>query len=159
MTNTTPTGHTADLYWEDFTVGMTAEAEAAPLTAESIIEFARQYDPQYFHVDPERAKDSNFGGLIASGWQTTAICMRMICDAYLLRATASSIGSPGVNSVRWLKPVRPGDRLKLKMTVLDRKPSASKPDRGSVLHHWEVSNQTGELVMTVEGYGIFKRRP
>jgi acyl dehydratase len=82
--------------------------------------------------------------------------MRLICDAYLLEA--ASLGSPGVNAVRWTQPVRPGDRLKLRMTVLEAKPSRSKPDRGTVLHRWEVFNQRGEPVMTMEGYGMFSRR-
>jgi acyl dehydratase len=143
-------------YFEDFPVGRVIELDGPTLSAESIVEFAGRYDPQPFHVDPEAAKESIFGGLIASGWQTVGLCMRMICDSYLLNS--ASLGSPGVNEVRWLKPVRPGDRIRLRMTVLEAKPSTSKPDRGTVLHRWEVFNQSGDLVMRMEGYGMFKRR-
>jgi acyl dehydratase len=144
-------------YWfEDFAVGMTLEIPGPVVTAESIMEFARRYDPQPFHVDEETAKQSAYGTLIASGWHTVSLAMRMICDAYLL--DAASLGSPGVNEVRWLKPVRPGDAIRLRMTVLEAKPSKSKPDRGTVLHRWEVFNQKGETVMTMEGYGMFRRR-
>ena len=144
-------------YWfEDFPVGMAVEIAGPTLTRESILEYARRYDPQPFHTDEAAAKASIYGGLIASGWQTVSLVMRMICDAYLLEA--ASLGSPGVNEVRWLKPVRPGDTIKLRMTVLESKPSTSKPDRGTVLHRWEVFNQKDELVLAMEGYGMFRRR-
>jgi acyl dehydratase len=144
-------------FFEDFPVGHVAESAARTLGEDEIIAFARQYDPQHFHVDAEAAKQSIYGGLIASGWQTVALCMRMICDAYLI--DAASLGSPGVNEIRWLKPVRPGDAIRLRMTVIESRPSTSKPDRGTVLHGWEVFNQRDELVMRMEGYGMFKRRP
>jgi len=143
-------------YFEDFPVGMVRELAGPTLTAESIIEYASRYDPQPFHTDEEAAKHSIFGGLIASGWHTVSLCMRLICDAYLLEA--ASMGSPGVNEVRWTKPVRPGDTIRLRMSVIDSKPSTSKPDRGTVLHRWDVFNQDGELVMSMEGWGMFKRR-
>ena len=144
-------------YWfEDFPVGMVVEIPGPTLTAESIVEFAGRYDPQPFHTDEAAGRASVFGGLIASGWQTVSLAMRMICDAYLLEV--ASLGSPGVNEVRWLKPVRPGDTLRLRMSVLEAKPSASKPDRGTVLHRWEVFNHKDETVMTMEGYGMFRRR-
>ena len=144
-------------YWfEDFPVGMVVEIPGPTLTRESIVEFASRYDPQPFHVDEAAAKESDFGGLIASGWHTVSLAMRMICDAYLL--DAASLGSPGVNQVRWLKPVRPGDTIRLRMSVLEAKPSMSKPDRGTVLHRWEVLNQKDEIVLSMEGYGMFRRR-
>lgn len=144
-------------YWfEDFPVGMAVEIAGPTLTRESILEYARRFDPQPFHTDETAAKQSMYGGLIASGWHTVSLVMRMICDAYLLQA--ASLGSPGVNEVRWLKPVRPGDTIRLRMTVLEARPSASKPDRGTVLHRWEVFNQKDELVLTMEGYGMFRRR-
>jgi acyl dehydratase len=143
-------------FFEDFAVGRTWDIAGPTLTKESIVEFARRYDPQLFHVDEAAAKESVFGGLIASGWHTVSLCMRMICDAYVLEA--ASLGSPGVNEVRWLKPVRPGDTIRMRMSVLEAKPSTSKPDRGTVLHRWEVFNQKDELVMHMEGYGMFKRR-
>ena len=144
-------------YWfEDFPVGMMVEIPGPTLTRESIVEFASRYDPQPFHVDEAAAMESDFGGLIASGWHTVSLAMRMICDAYLL--DAASLGSPGVNQVRWMKPVRPGDTIRLRMSVLEAKPSMSKPDRGTVLHRWEVLNQKDEIVLSMEGYGMFRRR-
>lgn len=143
-------------YFEDFAPGDAWDVEGPVLTKEEIVEFASRYDPQYFHVDEEAARRSPYGGLIASGWHTVGICMRLICDRYLLRTV--SYGSPGVDHLRWLLPVRPGDRLRMKMIVLEAKISRSKPDRGSVLHRWEVFNQDGELVMTMEGWGIVARR-
>lgn len=144
-------------YWfEDFSPGKTVEIPGPTLTKESILEFARRYDPQPFHVDEEAAKQSIYGGLIASGWHTVSLAMRMICDAYLL--DAASLGSPGVNQVRWLKAVRPGDTIRLRMSVLEARPSMSKPDRGTVLHRWEIFNQNDEVVMNMEGYGMFRRR-
>jgi acyl dehydratase len=142
--------------FEDFRVGMVIEQPGPTLTREDILEFARRYDPQPFHADEEAAKRSIYGGLIASGWQTVSLCTRMMCDAYLLASTG--LGSPGMREVSWLKPVRPGDTLRLRMTVLEAKPSTSKPDRGSVLHRWEVFNQAGEAVLRMEGIGMFKRR-
>jgi acyl dehydratase len=144
-------------YFEDFVPGRVWEIDGPALAKEEMIEFAARFDPQYFHVDELAARDSPFGGLIASGWHTVGVCMRLIYDAYLGRS--ASLGSPGVNAVRWTRPVRPGDRLKLRMTVLEAKPSRSRPDRGTVLHRWEVFNQHGELVMHMEGYGMFRRRP
>jgi len=143
-------------YFEDFPIGMTVEIPGPTLTKKSILEYARRYDPQPFHTDEKAAKKSIYGGLIASGWQTVSLVMRMICDAYLLEA--ASMGSPGVDEVRWLVPVRPGDTLRLRMTVVETRPSRSKPDRGAVLHRWEVFNQKDELVMRMQGYGMFKRR-
>ena len=147
---------TKKYYFEDFTPGRVWEMDGPTLGKDEIVDFARRFDPQEFHVDERAAEDSPYGGLIASGWQTVALCMRMICDTYLLQA--ASLGSPGVNEVRWTKPVRPGDRLRMKMTVLESKISRSKPDRGTVLHRWEVFNQRGEMVMHVEGFGMAARR-
>jgi acyl dehydratase len=148
---------TKKFHFEDFTPGRVWEIDGPKVGKDEIVEFARRFDPQYFHVDERAAEDSPYGGLIASGWQTVGICMRLICDAYLLQA--ASLGSPGVNEVRWTKPVRPGDRLRMKMTVLEAKISRSKPDRGTVLHRWEVYNQHGDMVMHMEGFGMYARRP
>jgi acyl dehydratase len=144
-------------YWEDFIQGRVLDLGAVVVSKDEVIEFARRYDPQPFHVDEAAADTSIFGGLIASGWHTCAMVMRLTCDSYLLRA--ASLGSPGVDSVRWLKPVRPGDTLRAQMTVAETKSSASKRDRGSIKSQWEVFNQQGELVMTMEGISMFKRRP
>lgn len=143
-------------YWEDFYPGQVLEGGSVSLTEEEIIEFARKYDPQPFHTDREKAKQSVYGGLIASGWQTAGICMRLLCDRYLLEA--ASLGSPGVDEVRWVKPVRPGDTLHLKSTVLETRASASRPDMGTVRSRSEVYNQHGELVMHMSGVGMFRRR-
>ena len=113
------------LYFEDFEEGQVYELGEKTLTKEEIVAFAREYDPQPFHVDEEAAKGSAFGGLIASGWHTAAIFMRLYADAVLSRA--ESMGSPGVEELRWLKPVRPGDTLSARLTVLDAAPSASRP--------------------------------
>ncbi len=142
--------------FEDFAPGDVWDIPGPVLTQQEIVEFASQFDPQSFHVDEEAALRSPYGGLIASGWHTVSICMRLVCDRYLLKT--ASFGSPGVEHLRWLAPVRPGDRLLLRLTVIEAKISRSKPDRGSVLHRWEVFNQKDELVMTMEGWGIFARR-
>ena len=143
-------------YWEDFSVGQVRETGGHSLNEEEIMEFARKYDPQPFHTDRDKAKQSVFGGLIASGWQTASLCMRMLCDLYLLES--ASMGSPGVDEVRWVKPVRPGDTLRLKSTVLETRASASRPDMGTVRSRSEVYNQRGELVMHMSGVGMFRRR-
>ena len=143
-------------YWEDFSVGQVRETGGHSLNEEEIMEFARKYDPQPFHTDRDKAKQSVFGGLIASGWQTASLCMRMLCDLYLLES--ASMGSPGVDEVRWVKPVRPGDTLRLKSTVLETRASASRPDMGTVRSRSEVYNQRDELVMHMSGVGMFRRR-
>jgi acyl dehydratase len=143
-------------YWEDFPVGKVMDLGTCQVTREEVIEFASRFDPQPFHVNEEAAKASIYGGLIASGWHTTGMTMRLMCDGYLLES--ASLGSPGVDQVRWLKPVRPGDTLTARMTVLESRASTSKPDRGTVTSRWELFNQKGELVMTMEGMGMFRRR-
>jgi acyl dehydratase len=145
------------LYFEDFPVGMTYACGARSLSEEQIVGFAREFDPQPFHVDREAAKASMFGGIIASGWHTASTAMRLQVDAVLSRS--ASLGSPGIDELRWLKPVRPGDTLSLKLEVLESRPSQSKPDRGSVKVKYALSNQRGELVMTMVGWGMFQRRP
>ena len=145
------------LYLEDFETGQVREFGNYVVSAEEIVDFARKYDPQPFHVDAEAAKQSIYGGLIGSGWMTCAIAMRMICDGYLLKT--ASMGSPGVDNVRWKLPVRPGDTLRMRMTILEVRPSQSKPDRGIVRTSWAVINQKDEVVMTSEGMGMYRRRP
>lgn len=143
-------------YWEDFHPGQVREIGGISLSEEEIIEFAKKYDPQPFHTDRDKAKQGYFGGLIASGWQTASVCMRLICDLYLL--DAASLGSPGVDEVRWVKPVRPGDTLRLKTTVLETRASVSRPDMGTVRSRSDLYNQHGELVMHMSGIGMFGRR-
>ena len=144
------------IYWEDFHLGEKVEIGSTLVTREEIIEFASRYDPQPFHVDEAKGRDSMFGGLIASGWHTCALVMRMMCDAYLLES--SSLGSPGLENIRWIKPVRPGDVLRTRMVVLEARPMASKPEVGLLRNRWELINQNNEEVMQMEGYGMFGRR-
>jgi len=145
------------LYFEDFPPGDVRESPARTVTREEILAFAREFDPQPFHTDEAAARQTIYGGLIASGWHTIALYMRMMWDSYL--KDTASLGSPGVDEVRWLKPVRPGDTLRARFTVLEAVPSRSKPDRGLVRSLSEVFNQHGEVVMTLRGLGLFGRRP
>ncbi len=143
-------------YWEDFPVGSVREFGGITLGKEEIVEFARRFDPQPFHVDEEAAKHSPFGGLIASGWHTASTAMRMACDAFLL--DSASLGSPGIEQLNWIKPVRPGDTLRTRLTVLEARPSESKPHIGLLRTRWEILNQANECVMTLEGHSMFRRR-
>ena len=145
-----------ELYFEDFEEGQVFELGEKVLTRDEIVAFATEYDPQPFHVDEEAAEGSAFGGLVASGWHTAAVFMRLYVDAVLSRA--ASMGSPGVEELRWLRPVRPGDALSAKLTVLDATPSASRPGRGTVYFVSEVRNGRGEKVMTMRARGLFARR-
>jgi len=144
-----------DYTFEDFAAGQVYELGSRTLTEDEIVDFARQWDPQPFHVDPEAAKDSVFGGLIASGWQTGAIWMRMYVDAMLGSAAR---GSPGIEELRWLEPVRPGDTLTGRLTVLEATPSATNADRGTIRIHAEMVNQDGVTVMAMTSRGHFGRR-
>lgn len=127
------------------------------MTRDEILAFAREFDPQPFHLDEAAARRTIYGGLLASGWHTAAILMRLMWETYL--KDTASMGSPGVDEVRWLKPVRPGDTLRARFTVTDARPSRSRPDRGVVTSLSEVLNQHGEVVMTVRGLSMFARRP
>lgn len=147
---------TKPVWFEDFVPGTVREFGRYEVTRDEIVEFAQKYDPQPFHVDEDAATHSLYGGLIASGWMTVGIGMRLVCDDYLLGA--KSMGSPGVDQVRWLQPVRAGDVLRLRLTTREVKPSQSKPDRGIVRSLWEMLNQRDEVVMTLEGMGMFRRR-
>jgi len=145
------------LYFEDFPPGDVRESPARTVTREEMLAFAREFDPQPFHVDDDAATRTIYGGLIASGWHTVAIYMRLMWESYL--KDTASLGSPGVDEVRWLKPVRPGDTLRARFTVIEAIPSRSKPDRGVIRSLSEVVNQHGEVVMTLRGLGLFGRRP
>jgi acyl dehydratase len=144
-------------YLEDFAVGDVYEAGSVQVTEAEIIEFARRYDPQRFHIDAEAARQSPYAGLIASGWHTIALSMRLLVDSIF--GDSAGLGSPGVDEIRWPHPVRPGDTLTVRMTVLDSRPSRSKPDRGIMRFRVEVANQDGETVMTMQGVGLVGRRP
>ena len=145
------------LYWEDFIPGETVEIGRHTFGEQEMIEFARQFDPQPFHTDPDAAQHSFFGGLIASGWHTCAIAMRLMVEYYI--AQSASAGSPGVENIRWPAPVRPGDTITYRRVILESRPSKSKPDLGLLRSRTEASNQRGEIVMTMEGWGLFRRRP
>ena len=144
-------------YWEDYEVGQKFSLGSTSFTEQEIVEFARQYDPQSFHVDAGAASESMFGGLIASGWHVAAKLMRLFVDNYIDKRTA--LGSPGVDELRWLKPVRPGDTLTAWVECAAKVPSKSKPQLGVIHEHWQVTNQNGELVMTTKGINMVRRRP
>ncbi|HYZ15575.1 MAG TPA: MaoC family dehydratase, partial [Candidatus Acidoferrum sp.] len=145
-------------YLEDFVPGSSAEFGSALVTEDEIRSFAERYDPQPFHVDPQAAAASPYGGLIASGWQTAAIAMRMVVDHFIDGET--SLGSPGIGALRWRLPVRPGDELRVRARVIESRPSESKPDRGITTLEVEVVNQNGEIVMSMENWiAIVRRRP
>ena len=145
-------------YWfEDFTPGWTFENGPRTLTAAEIVAFAREWDPQTFHTDEVRARESPFGGLVASGWHTAGVAMRLMCDGYLLES--SCVGSPGIDELKFLRPVRPGDALRFRSTVLEAAPSKTKPNRGTVTFRWEIVNQRGEVALSMIGKQLFLRRP
>ncbi len=144
-------------YFEDFHVGEVIELGARTLSRDEIVAFAREFDPQPFHLDEEAAKRSVYGGLLASGWQTAAVFMRLLCDT--LVNDMASMGSPGIDELRWLRPVRPGDTLHGRFTVLEATPSRSKPDRGVIRALSELRNQHGEVVLRMTGLSLVGRRP
>ena len=143
-------------HFEDFPVGSTLDFPGPTLTAEAIKAFAGQFDPQPFHLDEEAGRRSALGGLCASGWHTVGLCMRAMVDGYLLDSSAQ--GSPGIDELRWLKPVYVGDTLRMRSTVEEVRPSKSRPTLGSVKARWEVFNQRDELVMHLTGWTLFGRR-
>ena len=151
-----PTPAEPTLYWEDFVPGTTREFGGRTVTREDVLRFAGEFDPQPFHLDEAAAERSLFGGLSASGWHTCALVMRMLCDAYLL--DSASLGSPGIENLRWLKPVYPGDMLRVVYTVLEARPMASRPGVGLVKSQTEVKNQHDDVVLSMQGWGMFRRR-
>ncbi len=144
------------LHWEDFAVGQVREFGHMPVTRDAVLSFAREFDPQPFHLDDRAAEASLFGKLAASGWHTCAMAMRMMCDGYLL--DAASLGSPGIEKLRWTAPVYPGDTLRMRIEVLEARVLASRPGVGLVRSRSEVLNQRGEVVLSMEGIGMFRRR-
>jgi acyl dehydratase len=141
-----------DRYFEDYLPGAVHEFGSITIHEAEIIEFGQRFDPQPFHIDPVAAEKSVFGGLIASGWYTASLMMRLFVDHYL--SHVASLSSPGVDQLRWLKPVRPSDALSIRVTVSETKRSRSKPDRGIVHSHIEVLNQDGEIVMTMKAMNL-----
>ena len=145
-----------DIYFEDFAAGQTYDLGSHTVERAAIVDFATAFDPQPFHVDEDLVQQSIYGGLIASGWQTCAIYMRLLCDSLLLRV--HSMGSPGVDELRWLGPVRPGDTLSALLRIDEVRASKSKPDRGIILTSGEIRNQAGELVLTLKSPLMVRRR-
>jgi len=145
------------LFWEDFEEGGVAEYGPRLVTREEIVAFAAEFDPQPMHLDDAAARDTMLGGLGASGWHTCALMMRIIVDGFVSRS--ASMGSPGVEEAKWLKPVRPGDHLTVRAKVLETRASSRRPDRGTVKFLFEVLNQTGEVVMTLVSALMIGRRP
>ena len=143
-------------YFEDFVLGAIHEFGSVTITEPEIIAFARQFDPQVMHTDPVAAAAGPTGGLIASGWHTIGLMMRMYADHYL---PENGLPGPGVDEVRWYKPVRPGDTLRVRVTILDTRLSVSKPDRGIIHPLLEVLNQNGDVVMSVKPVNLVRRRP
>ncbi|TVT48695.1 MAG: MaoC family dehydratase [Denitromonas halophila] len=140
-------------YFEDYAVGEVAEFGNYLVTEAEIVRFASAYDPQPFHTDPVAATASHFGGLVGSGWMTCAIVMRLFCDHFI--PACSAMGSPGIDQLRWLRPVRPGDRLRARATIVDARRSRSKPDRGVITLLQEAINQDGETVVSYTGRAMF----
>jgi acyl dehydratase len=147
---------TPKYFWEDLAVNEVRDLGSITPTAEEIVAFASQFDPQPFHLDPEAAKDSVFGALCASGWHTCAMAMRLMVTNFLHET--SSLGSPGLDSLKWLKPVYPGDTLSLRHTITEKRVMAKRPDVGLVRTTWEMFNQHGDAVLRMEGYGMFRLR-
>ncbi|HEX2546378.1 MAG TPA: MaoC family dehydratase [Ramlibacter sp.] len=147
---------TVSIYWEDLQAGSVRELGTISVTAEEIKAFAGQFDPQPFHLDEEAGRKSLFGGLCASGWHTCALAMRLTVDNMLRHS--SSLGSPGLESLKWLKPVYPGDVLSLRHTITESREMRSRPDTGIVRSRWQMFNQNGEQVLEMDGYGMFRRR-
>lgn len=145
-----------DIYFEDLAAGQEYDLGSRTLDRAAIIDFATEFDPQPFHVDEDAAEQSIYGGLIASGWQTCCVYMRLLCDSFLLQV--NSMGSPGVDELRWLGPVRPGDTLSAKLRIDEVRVSKSKPDRGIIMTAGEVRNQDGDLVLTLKSPLMVRRR-
>jgi acyl dehydratase len=143
-------------YWEDLAPGSVRELGSVTVSAEEIKEFAEQFDPQPFHLDEAAGRRSIYGNLCASGWHTCALAMKLTVENFL--AESSSMGSPGLENLRWLKPVYPGDTLQLQHTILESRPLRTRKDTGLVRSSWQMSNQNGETVLQMEGYGMFRRR-
>lgn len=143
-------------YFEDYTPGLTVDCGTFTLSEEEIISFAKEYDPQPFHVDPAAAAAGPVGGLIASGWHTTSMMMRLLVEKFISGTTG--LGAAGIDEIRWPRPVRPGDTLRVRAEVTDARRSRSKPDRGIVTSFMEITNQHGETVMTMKATNFFLTR-
>lgn len=145
------------MVFEEFHVGDVLDAGPASVSEAEILAFAERYDPQWFHTDPARAADGPYGGLIASGWQTCGLAMRLAVDHVL--TGSESVGSPGVDNLRWCAPVRPDDRLSLRMTVIEKRTSRSRTTRGIMRSSWALSNQDAVVVLTLDATSLFDLNP
>ena len=144
------------IYWEDLVPGSVRQLGTVTPTREEILEFAQKFDPQPFHLSEEGGKASLFGGLCASGWHTCSMAMGLMVRNFLLNS--SSLGSPGLENIKWLKPVHPGDTLRLEHEILESRPLKSKPDVGLTRTVWRMYNQDGDQVLHMEGASMFRRR-
>jgi acyl dehydratase len=149
-------GKAPDRFFEDYAVGGVFEAGSVSISEVDIVEFAKRYDPQPFHIDAEAARSGFYGGIIASGWQTIALTMRLCVERYL--SAVSSLGSPGIDELRWMRPVRPGDVLTVRVTVEEARRSRSRPDRGLVRSFIETRNQVGDPVMSMRAMNLMLLR-
>lgn len=147
---------TERFHWEDFEPGQATESGSYRVTEEEIVAFAAEFDPQPFHLDAAAAEHTLLAGLAASGWHSCAMLMHMICDSYIMES--NSMGSPGMEDVRWREPVRPGDVLRMRRTCLEARASRSRPEMGLCRFAWEVLNQEGMVVVTATGTQMFVRR-
>ena len=143
-------------YFEDYKVGAVHRYGSIKITEADIVDFAKKFDPQPMHLDPRAAKNTPFGELIASGWHTAAVLSRLFVENYL--SSVASVASPGIDDLRWKAPVRPGDTLYARITVVDARRSASKPDRGMVKSAIDVINQHNETVMSMKVMNLFMCR-
>ncbi|WP_416899001.1 MAG: MaoC family dehydratase [Minwuia sp.] len=141
--------------FEDIEIGLSRETPSRTVTEDEMLAFSREFDPQVFHLDPEAAKESVFGGLCASGWHTASLMMRLQMDSW---KSAYSMGSPGFDDLKWLKPLFPGDSIRVRSTCIDKTPSRSKADRGSAVWKTEVVNQKDEVVLSANLIGIYRKR-
>jgi len=144
-------------YFDDYMPGATYDCGSISVSEDEIISFARQFDPQPFHVDPGAAARGPFGGLVASGWHTAALVMRQLVEHYL--PEDASLGSPGLDEMRWPDPVRPGDTLRVRASVVEARRSLSKPDRGIMKTAIEAMNQDGRTVMRATAINFLRVRP
>lgn len=147
----------ANRYYEDYPVGAVFELGSVTVDADEVQSFAQRFDPQPFHIDPQAAALSPYGGIIASGWHTASLMMHLLARSFL--SPASSLGSPGVDELRWLLPVRPGDVLSGRVTILSAKQSRSKPDRGIITTQIDMRNQEGQTVLSLKAANLLRLKP
>lgn len=144
-------------YFEDYVPGLVIDCGSFTVGEAEIIDFARRYDPQPFHIDPEAATAGPFGGIIASGWHTASLMMRQLVERFI--SAESGLGAAGIDEIRWPRPVRPGDTLRVRGTVLEARLSQSRPDRGIIRSRMEAVNQDGAVAMSMEGINFVRVRP